>query len=205
MNSQGQLALEALAPEGNHMNGREYIPLSNDHMRVELAYECQLEEKLVFDLVVINESGHPISVQPSSFYCLELDDPDGDTSRFPPSQAVPPLKPFEWYDRALEQSHYEQIFSPLLEIPAMFMEAFVAPWNEGSSARTISNKERESHLKDAIRQEMMQELQLAPGEVANGFVWFPGSPETKYLLFCFPLDEQEFQFAYEVKNNRRKK
>jgi len=44
----------------------------------------------------------------------------------------------------------------------------------------------------------MQEVQLAPGEVANGFVWFQGSPGTNYLLFCFPLDEQEFQFAYEV-------
>ena len=205
MISQEQLTLEALASEGNHVNGREYIPLSNDLISVELAYDCMLGEKFLFDLVVINESGHPISVQPSSFYCLELDDPDGDSSRFLPSMAVPPLQPFKWYDRALEQPQYEKMFSPLLEIPAMFMEVFVAPWNEGSSARTISGEERESLLKDAIRQEMMQELQLAPGEVANGFVWFPGSPETKYLLFCFPLDEQEFQFAYEVENNRRKK
>ena len=203
MNSQPQLALEALAPEGNKVNGREYIPLSNDLIRVELAYDCMLGEKFLFDLVVINESGHPISVQPSSFYCLELDDPDADSSCFPPSMALPPLQPFKWYDRALEQPQHESMFSPFLEIPAIFMEGFVAPWNEGSSARTLSDKERESHLKDAIRQEMMQEVQLAPGEVVNGFVWFQGSPETNFLLFCFPLDEQEFQFAYELKKGRR--
>ncbi len=198
MISQEQFALEALAPDGNQVNGREYIPLSSDLIKVELAYDCRLGEKFLFDLVVINESGHPISVQPSSFYCLELDDPDGDSSRFPPIMAVPPLQPFKWYDRALEEPQYERMFSPLLELPALFMEGFFASWNGEPSARMLSDKERESHLKDAIRQEMMQEVQLAPGEVANGFVWFQGSPGTNYLLFCFPLDEQEFQFAYEV-------
>ena len=62
---------------------------------------------------------------------------------------------------ALEQPQYESMFSPFLEIPAMFMEGFVASWNGESSARTLSDKERESHLKDAIRQEMMQEFQFA--------------------------------------------
>lgn len=52
---------------------------------------------------------------------------------------------------------------------------------------------------EKIRQEMMQEMKMAPGEVANGFVYFPCQKETETLLFCFPIDEQEFQFVYKLK------
>lgn len=201
--SQEQFALKAIAPEGNHVNGREYIPLSNALIGVELAYDSRIENKLLFDLVVRNDTDHPISVSPGSFYYLNLDDPDADSSRFPPGMAISPLKPYKWHDFGLDRPQHEAIFSPFLEIPAMFMEAFVNPWGIPSSGNAMQDQERVSQMKDIIRQHMMQEVELAPGETVNGFVWFPGPPETKYLLFCIPLEDQEFQFAYELKKARR--
>jgi len=202
MNAQQMFTLKALAPEGRVANDREYIQLSNDLITVELAYDCMLEKELLFDLVLINESDHPVFVDPSSFYYLKLDDPEGDSSRFAPAMALAPLQPFTWYDRALEESHHKNAFAPLLEIPALFMEEFVGVWTAESSAGPVQEQERIGRIKDAVRQEMMQQRELAPGEVANGFIYFPGLPETIYLLFCFPLDDQEFQFAYQIEQSR---
>jgi hypothetical protein len=201
--SQETLRLEALAPEGKLVNGREYIPLSNGQISVELGYDCKLGENLLFDLVIINETDHPISLNPLAFFYLELDDPEGDSSRFPPRMAVAPLNPYKWYDRALEVPKHETFFSPFIEIPAMFMEGFFGSWTTLPSDNTLEKQEWVNRMKDVIRQDMMQEMELAPGGAANGFVWFPGPPGTKYLLFCLPLDDQEFQFAYKLKNASR--
>lgn len=201
MNAQQMFTLKALAPEGREVNGREYIQLSNELITVELAFDCLLEEKLLFDLVLINETDHPVFVHPSSFYYLKLDDPEGDSSRFPPAMALAPLQPFTWYDRGLEESPQKNAFAPLLEIPALFMEEFVAVWTDESPAGPAREKERIEGIKETVRQEMMQERELKPGEVANGFIYFPGLPETIYLLFCFPLDDQEFQFAYQIERS----
>lgn len=198
MGAQQLISLKALAPEGRLANGREYIPLSHNLITVQLAFDCMLEDKLLFDLVLINETDHPIKVDPTSFYYLKLDDAEGDSSRFPPSTALAPLKPFKWYDRGLVDSQREGVFSPILEIPAMFMEEFIAVWGEPSSNGFAQEQERTRRIKETVRQEMMQEIELAPGAVANGFIYFPGLPETIYLLFCFPLDDSEFQFAYQL-------
>ncbi len=201
MNAQQMFSLKPLAPEGKVVNDREYIRLSNDLITLELAYDCLLEKKLLFDLVLINESDHPVFVDPSSFYCLNLDDPEGDSSRFPPVMALAPLKPYTWYDRALEKPRHENIFSSLLEIPTLFMEEFVGVWTDESHAGPAQEQDRIRLIKETVRQEMMQERELKPGEVANGFIYFPGLPETIYLLFCFPLDDQEFQFAYQIEQS----
>jgi len=190
--SQETLYLEPLAPDGKIVNGREYIPLSNEEIRLELAFDCKLEEKFLFDLVVFNNTSQTISLSPSSFYFLELDDPDADSSRFPARMALAPEQPYKWYDRSLEEPQYENTFASFFDIPNEFMEAFFG------SAR--SEPERLDHLKETVRQEMMQEIKLAPGDITNGFVYFPSQKETDYLLFCFPVANQEFQFVY--KENR---
>ena len=188
--SQESLYLEPLAPDGKIVNGREYIPLSNEKIRLELAYDCKLEEKLLFDLVVFNNTNQILSLSPSSFYFLELDDPDADSSRFPARMAVVPEQPYKWYDRSLEEPQQKNPFASFLEIPNAFKEAFFG-----------SELERPDRLKEPIRQEMMQEMKMDPGEVANGFVYFPSQKETETLLFCFPIENQEFQFVYKQKRD----
>lgn len=198
MNAQQMFTLKALAPEGKLVNDREYIRLSNELITVELAFDCLLEKNILFDLVLINETDHPVFVNPSSFFYLKLDDPEGDSSSYPPVMALAPLQPFTWYDRGLEESQHGSAFTTLLEIPASIMEEFVAAWTDESPVGPAQEKERIEGVKETVRQEMMQERELKPGEVANGFIYFPGLPETIFLLFCFPLDEHEFQFAYQI-------
>ncbi len=201
--SQESLYLEPLAPDGKIVNGREYIPLSNEEIRLELAYDCKLEEKLLFDLVVFNNTNQTISLSPSSFYFLELDDPDdpdADSSRFPARMAVVPEQPYKWYDRSLDEPQQKNPFASFLEIPNAFAEAFSGSAGTGTPPRSYrSELERLDRLKETIRQEMMQEMKIAPGEITNGFVYFPCQKETDTLLFCFPIDNQEFQFVYTQK------
>ena len=58
--------------------------------------------------------------------------------------------------------------------------------------------EKEIIREEMMQEEMMQEEELEAGEVTNGFVCFPGHPESTYLMFCFPIDDQEFQFVYQI-------
>lgn len=203
VSSQSSFSLEALAPEAKPANGREYISLSNGEITVELGYDCRVEDKLLFDLVFINESEHPILIHPPDFYYLNLDDPQGDSTRFPVRMALAPQKPYTWYDRGLEKKQGDEGLEVLLEIPLMFAEAFSDAFGADSYAASLAvEEERISSLKEAVRQEMIQEAKLAPGAHCSGFVYFPGSPETPYLLFCFPVDNHEFQFAYRVSGGR---
>ncbi|MCP4312813.1 MAG: hypothetical protein GY790_16240 [Bacteroidetes bacterium] len=206
--SQEVVKLAPLAPEGNFVNGREYIPLSSDQIRLELGYEGVSEESLVLDLVVFNETGHKISVNPSDFYYLSLDNPDADSSRFPPMMAEAPQQLYKWYDRALEKQESEKnfnIFEGFAEAGAEIISGFEAVFNTagtpghyGAVNKQIDGeREQLAREKEVIRQETMKEVGLAPGEITNGFVCFPGHPETAYLMFCFPIDGQEFQFVYQ--------
>ncbi len=104
--------------------------------------------------------------------------------------AVVPEQPYKWYDRSLEEPQQKNPFASFLEIPNAFKEAFFG-----------SELERPDRLKEPIRQEMMQEMKMDPGEVANGFVYFPSQKETETLLFCFPIENQEFQFVYKQKRD----
>lgn len=201
--SQASFTLEPLAPEFSLVNEREYVPLSNGAFSVELAYDCRVEDKLLFDLVLFNESEHSVFVSPLNFYYLNLDDPEGDSSRFSKRVAMAPQKPFTWQDRALEERPGDEGFEVLLEIPMMFAQSFSEAFGTGShSNKYVEEQERVNQLKDVVRQHMFQEVELAPGEQASGFVYFQGIPETPYLLFCFPVDSHEFQFAYRVKKGR---
>ncbi len=202
--SQVSLSLKPLAPEVKLVNGREYVPLSNGKIFVELAYDCRVEDKLLFDLVFLNKSEHPVFVSPLDFYYLNLDDPEGDSSRFSACLALSPQKPFTWHDRALEERPPgDESLKVLLEIPMMFAQSFSEAFGAGApSSGMAEEQERVNRLKDLVRQHMFQEVELAPGEQASGFVYFPGSPETSYLLFCFPVGNHEFQFAYTVKKER---
>ena len=200
--SQETLYLEPYAPDGKIVNGREYIPLSNEKIKLELAYDCKLEEKLLFDLVVFNNTNQTITVSPSSFYYLGLDDPDADSSRFPARMALAPEQPYKWYDRSMEEPQYENTFASFMEIPNAFAEAFFGSAGTRTPPRTYrSELERIDRLKETIREEMMQEMKMAPGEVVNGFVYFPCQKETETLLFCFPIDNLEFQFVYMQKRD----
>lgn len=218
--SQNAIHLVPLAPEGHLVNGREYISLSNDQITVELAYDGTSEENLVFDLVVVNESGRIISVKPASYYYLDLDDPEADSSSYPPKKSVAPEQVYKWYDRALEEKTSKKNTHSFLgfvdaglgilystaafistENPVYIVEAVLN--TAGTTAHYVGmNRQIEEAMeqKELIRQEMMQETALQPGGVESGFVCFPGDTESAYLMFCFPIENQEFQFVYQLQS-----
>lgn len=220
--SQELISLLPLAPEGHFVNGREYIPLTSDKIRVELGYDGTSEDMLVLDLVVFNQTGRELSIDPGAFYYLSLDDPDALSSEFPPVKAVLPTQTYKWYDCALEKKGSEQSFSTVLgfaeagvgifsglaaffasENPAYIVDAVFSATGTVVHTMAIKNQieeefEQLSRERELIQQEMMRKGELAPGEVKNGFVCFPAQVEKEYLMFCIHIDDQEFQFVYKL-------
>jgi len=226
LQSQEPVLLKPFAPEGIFVNGREYIPLSSDQIRVELGYEGLFEEKLVFDLVVFNESGQSVSIEPASFYYLDLDHPQADSSSYSPKMSEHPEQLYKWYDRALEKQESDKSLNSFLgfmeaglgilsstaafistENPAYIVDAVFSTAGTAGHYMNVNRQIEESMEQTAveqqhIRQEMLQETELEAGGVSNGFVCFPGKPESNYLLFCFPIENQEFQFVYQLMSDQ---
>lgn len=208
------------APEGHFEVGREYIPLHNDSIDAELGFDGRYGDYLVFDFVVINGSGRPLDIDPSEFYYVIIDDPLADSSLLPPRMAVHPERVLHDYDRQMEEHEdRKQINKVFGFIDAGIgiltsASAFAATDNPGYIAdalfRTIGTADRYLEAdrvigaqlqsidmeREVVREELFRSLELPPGKVANGFVYFPFNRSTGYLMFCFPVQDRLFQYVY---------
>jgi len=195
--------LVPVAPVGIFVNGREYIPLSNDQIRVELGYDGTNGKSLVFDLVIMNQTGDTLSVDPLRFYYLSLDDPDSDSSGFEPRMASAPEREFQWYDQALtgeENSDIPYPFRGFMEAGIEFISAasaFLSAFDPDLVIESSFYQADQDIGGDRTELEWMRSLKLNPGEVSHGFISFPYHSDTDYFLFCIPLEDQEFQFVYQ--------
>jgi len=204
--SQESIRLTPEAPEGNFHQGREYIPLSNEAIHVELGFDGISEDMLVFDLVVINGTDHSFTLNPENFYYLVLDDPKALSSGLPPRMTVQPGKVYKWYDRALEEhsstKQINNIFGLMESGIAILANVsdFLAtedPYYFIAQDRQISGElEQVKRKREVVLQDLIGSGEILPGEASNGFICFPGYEDPAYLMFCFPLDNQEFQFVY---------
>ncbi|MEN8228037.1 MAG: hypothetical protein ABFS38_07760 [Bacteroidota bacterium] len=212
------------APEGHYEMGREYISLSNDKIDVELGYDGIHGEHLVFDFVVINQTPRVLTINPSDFYYVLLDSATADSSMFPKRMAVHPERILHHYDENLEAREGAKSMNSILG----FLDAgvgllanttaFIATEDPGyifdALFGTIGTAENYVALdkqisadismihseKEIVDEEIFRMDQLPPGKVISGYVYFPKYPETDYYMFCFPVEDQLFQFVY---NQRR--
>lgn len=212
------------APEGHYEMGREYISLSNDSINVELGYDGIHGGHLVFDFVVINKTPQVLTVNPSDFYYVVLDSATADSSKFPPRMAVHPERILHHYDETLESKKGAKSMNSFLG----FMEAgvgllanttaFIATDNPGyivdalfgtlgtAEMYVAQDKQISADIsmvhseKEIVNEEIFRLSQLPPGKVVSGYVYFPKHPDTDYYMFCFPVQDQLFQFVY----NQRK-
>lgn len=208
------------APEGKFAMGREYIPLGSDMIDVELGFDGIYGQNLVFDFVVVNGSSEPLSIQASDFYYVLLDSAMADSSLSPPRMAVKPDKVLLSYDQIIEDVEGQKKANAFLgfleagvgilattaavittENPAYLADGLWGMF--GTADYYVSqNKQIKSDLaavneeKEHINEEIFRSCQLAPGEVASGYVYFPHHNDTKYYMFCFPVEKQLFQFVY---------
>jgi hypothetical protein len=164
------------APEGHFEMGREYISLSNNQIQVELGFDGIFEEFLVFDAVVLNLSGQSLSIDPSDFYYILLDNPDADSSVLPPFAAVNP-------ERIIHQ--YDNIHDARLS----FASVFLATENPVYMNQIAVEKE-------VVRQEILRKCEIPSGKVQSGYLFFPEFEENGYIMICIPLEDQVFQFVY---------
>jgi hypothetical protein len=208
------------APEGRYAQGREYIPLQNDSIGVELGYDGRYGEYQVFDFVVINRTSDTISVNPSEFYFVMIEDPGADSSVFPACMAIHPDRILDYYDHQLKEIENEKSVNTILG----FIEAGIGLVASATSFTHTNDPafiadavfqtlQTAGHYVDAdrmigsgiasvreeqeiVREEIFRQVQLPPGKVTSGFVYFPGNGEGKYLMYCFPVEDQLFQFVY---------
>ena len=208
------------APEGHYEMGREYISLSNDSIEVELGYDGIHGENLVFDFVVINRTPRVLSLNPPDFYYVLLNSSIADSSMFPPRMAIHPERILHHYEETLEAKAGEKStnsFLGFLEAGIGLMAnttAFIATENPGYIVDAVFNTlgivehyvTRDHQIsnnisvikqeKEIVKEEIFRFTSLPPGKVVNGYVSFPRTRDTDYYMFCFPVEDQLFQFVY---------
>ncbi|MCK5135979.1 MAG: hypothetical protein KAR19_09360 [Bacteroidales bacterium] len=208
------------ASDGHYEMGREYISLSNDSIDVELGYDGIHGENLVFDFVVVNRSPGVLSINPSDFYFVLLDSSTADSSKLPPKMALHPERVLFNYDETLEAKSGEKnanTFLGILEAGFGLMAnttAFLATDNPGyivdavfSTLGTAGHYVTQDKMisenismikeeKDIVKEEIFRLYHLPAGKVVSGYVYFPQNPDPGYYMFCFPVEDQLFQFVY---------
>jgi hypothetical protein len=208
------------APEGHYEQGREYIPLSNEGVDVELGFDGIYCEYLVFDLVVINRTSDTLILNPLDFYYEVIDSPAADSSLFPPRMAIHPERVLRQYQQQLEEGENQKEINTIIgfidagigilanttafiatEDPGFIADAVLQTL--GTADYYVSNDRAIGMEMDAIkeeqevvREEIFRQAGITPGNFASGLIYFPQYEDAGYLMFCFPAEEQLFQFVY---------
>lgn len=213
--------LEPEAPEGHYEQGREYIPLNNDEISVELGFDGIYGDYLVFDFVMVNNRAtDTVMVNPLDFYYVTLETPTSDSSLFPPRMAIHPERIIHHYEQQLEEGEDRKEFNTILGVIDAGLgllantTAFVATENPGyitdaifqtlgtadyyvANNRAIgASIEAIREESEIVREEIFRSVRIPPHSVASGFVYFPRYEDEGYLMFCFPAEDQMFQFVY---------
>jgi len=208
------------APEGNFAMGREYIALSNENIDVELGFDGIYDSNLVFDFVVFNGSLDTLNIQAKDFYYVLLDSATADASLLPPRMALNPEKVMLQYNEMMEDMEGQQKANTVLgfldagvgllantaafistENPAFISDAIfntmgTANYYMAQDKQIKTELEMIDQEKELVDEEIFRSIKLAPGEHESGYVYFPPHSETSYYMFCFPLEDQLFQFVY---------
>jgi hypothetical protein len=208
------------APEGHFEMGREYITLSNGNIETELGFDGIFQENLVFDLVIFNNTSHSLAFDPADFYYELLESADADSSLLPPRMARDPEEILEGYEEDLEVVEIEKGFNSFLGFVETGIgiiahaSAFVAAENPGCimdalfhtvgtahyyvvrDRRITAEMEQMTLEREVVEEEILRAGQVPPGKVVSGFVFFPRHSHPDYLMFCFPLEDNLFQFVY---------
>jgi len=212
------------APEGHYANGREYIPLESDQITVELGYDGLQEAYLVFDFVVHNDTEDTLLLRPGDFYYVTLDSADAEAAPNTPWMAVHPDKVMMQYDRVLEEKEEAKKINSVFGIVEAGIHVlyntsgFIATKDPGFIADAVlqtvgtadhyvsqdrmiqSEMNVISEEKALVEEELFRTCEVPPGAVMSGYVFFPRHEQTPYYMFCFPVQNQLFQFVY---NQRR--
>lgn len=207
-------------PEGHIQMGREYITLENDSIVVELGFDGTHGENMVFDFVVINKTPGSLRINPSDFYYLLLDSAMADTSKLPPRMAVHPERILHRYDETLDARADEKMTNTILgfieagiglvanatafiatEDPGYMVDAVFS--TIGTADHYVSQDKmigKEIDLIDQERKIVTEEIfrlsELPSGKVVSGYVYFPNNHDADCFMFCFPVEDQLFQFVY---------
>lgn len=219
--------LTKISPEasgGHFAMGREYISLESDNIEVELAYDGMQGENLIFDFVVHNITPDTLSIQPADFYYVLLDSATAASSIGNARMAVHPEKVMMYYDQTLKERQEDKgvnSFLGILQAGAGIIyntTAFIATDNPGFLADAVFhtlgtadqyiskdrmiNAEMEmiSEEKEVVEKEIFRMSRLDPESINSGYVYFPKHEDANYYMFCFPIENQLFQFVY----NQRK-
>lgn len=180
------------APEGHYEMGREYISLSSDSITTELAFDGIHQDHLVFDFVVVNNTSSALSVHPTDFYYVILDSALADSSKLPPRMAVHPERILHHYEETLEEWSGDKELNAVLG----FVDAGIGMILNTTAYFVSQDITLIRDEKEIVQEEILRSVTLPPGKVASGYVYFPQDYDARYCMFCFPVDNQLFQFVY---------
>ena len=208
------------APEGTYAMGREYIPLESDRIGVELGFDGIQGEHMVFDFVVHNYSPDTLPILPDNFYYVLLDSANAQSSVDTSWLSVHPDTVLLHYDYSMEdrkemkemntilgilQAGVDLLFytsgfiateNPAYIVDAIFQTAGTADQYISQDKMISSEMNLINEEKELVKEEIFRTRYLPPGKVQSGYVYFPIHEQTAFYMFCFPIEDELFQFVY---------
>jgi hypothetical protein len=208
------------APEGKFAMGREYIPLESDKIGVELGFDGIQGNNMVFDLVVHNGTMDTLKICPADFFYVLLDSAHAESSIDSSWFSVHPDTVLRFYDQTLEegvkakgrntilgilQTSFDIIYNttgfiatedPAFIVDAVFSAAGTADQYISQGKMISSDMDLISEEKELVNEEIFRACELLPEQLRSGYVYFPLHDQTAYYMFCFPVEQQLFQFVY---------
>jgi hypothetical protein len=208
------------APEGQYANGRKYIPLESDQIAVELGYDGIMDDKLIFDFVVLNSSRDTLLIHPAGFFYVVLDSANAESDFQESWFSLHPDTVSLAYDQSLEekeklkgknaflgilQASFDLLYNTsgflATEDPGFIVDAVFSTAGTADQYITLDRKISEemdmiNEEKEQVNQEIFRMNKLAPGQACSGYVFFPLHEHCAFYMFCFPVGKQLFQFVY---------
>ncbi|MEZ5070289.1 MAG: hypothetical protein R2751_04785 [Bacteroidales bacterium] len=217
----GHAQLRPMGGDIHEEMGRDYVVLRNDSLEVELGFDGYHGGEMVFDFVVVNRRSEPCHLDPADFHFVLLEEPHAEQSALPPRMAMSPDRVMAEYRADLDRAQSRRDLNSLVGIlhtgvgilantsaflrtddPGFVIDAVVG--TIGTAGYYLArDRHLESGLSDlrgerqVVEEELFRTLDLPPGKVASGYVFFPGEKDRDACyMFCFPVEGHTFQFVY---------
>jgi len=202
--------------------GTEYVQSDVDDVLVSLAYYRHIDNKIVFDVEIVNYSEEPIRVSPEKFYITAFNGPPAhsDAVALRQKNAIDPEMMLLELDKKQSKEKASEQTNRVLYATGEVLSLAGELASVGSDA---SSHERERARRDRIERRALRADQryhhestmyslsaqresweydtvritdLFPDQHLRGLVYFTGNPDARYFELVLPVGKTDHRFVF---------
>ena len=197
------------------VEGRELVKLEKDSISVVINFDQTINNRSMFDLIIVNNTEEPVLISPTDFYCVT----NNRLNEERVVKASDPERIIQSYNRSMEklkadikhEENNELIFAlfdlvhDIAEKDETIQEENQERLERLERERRSENKiyqskkelERTENSKSHISSKALRKTTLFPGKSMQGKIYFKLSRRIKQLKLYLPIDDVEFLLDYD--------